>query len=82
MTRGYAEADRGHRTISIRGEFPHNSLLAIELALVVGIVSIKLIGQLGTVVRMQIRRSPDRIVARGCALISLDMVMSAKVQVA
>ena len=68
--------------VAMRGEFSHNSLLVIEPALVVGIVSIKLIGQLGTVVRMGMRGGPDGIVTRGCALISLDTVMSVKVQVA
>ena len=56
--------------MAIKGEFLHNNLLAIELALV---VSIKLIGHLGTVVRMGTRGGLDGIVTRGCALISLDM---------
>ena len=67
--------------IAMRGEFLHNSLLVIELVLVVGIASIKDIGKLGTVICMQMRGGLDGVIIRGCALISLDMVMPAKVQV-
>ena len=68
--------------IATRGEFLDNSLPTIELALVVGIASIKLIEQLGIVVRMRMRGGLDGAVTKGCILISLDMIMSTKVQVA
>ena len=67
--------------VAIGSEAFKNGLFATELTLVVGVAGTKLVGQLGTVVRMGVSGSLHRIVAGRCALISLGTVMSVIVQV-
>ena len=50
--------------ITIRSEFLNDGLFAAELAFVVGIASVKLAGQLGTVVRMGMSGGPGGTATR------------------
>jgi hypothetical protein len=65
--------------IAIKVE-PIDDGLSTKLALVVCIASVKLVGQLRTIVRMRMGGSPDRITIRCIALISLDAVASVNAQ--
>ena len=62
--------------IAIGSEVSNDGLFAVELALVVGVASINLAGQLGTVIRVGMSGGLDGVVAGRCTLISLDRVMS------
>jgi len=68
-------------SIAIVSEVLKDGLLAVKLAFVVGIASIELAGQLGTVVRMGVSGSLDGVATGRWALISLNTVMSVMEQV-
>ena len=60
-------------SIAIKGEIIDDGL-SKELALVMGVASVELGCQLGTIIRMRMNGRPDRTVTRCSALISLDTV--------
>jgi hypothetical protein len=68
--------------IAIESEVFEDSLFAVELALIMGVASVKLAEQLRTVVCMGMSGSLDGVATGRCALVSLDMAMSAVAKVA
>ena len=67
--------------IAIGSEVSKDGLSVVELAFVVGIASIELAGQLGTVFRVRVSGSLNGAVTGRWTLISLDMDMSVMAQV-
>lgn len=68
-------------SVAVKGELLEDSL-STELSLVVGIASVKLDGQLGTVVGVRVSGSPDGAAPRRLALISLETITLAVTQAA
>lgn len=65
--------------IAIKGELIDDGLFT-KLALEVGIASVKLVGQLRTIVRMRMGGSLNGVAIRCIALISLNSVTSVNAQ--
>ena len=73
---------RTEESIAIESEVFEDSLFAVELVLIMGVASVEFSKQLGTVVCMGMSGGLDGVATGRCALVSLDMAMSAVATVA